>query len=82
MLQEGSRGDVVRDLQAKLAGAGYDLAQDGIFGRDTALALRIFQAANDLSIDGIAGPVTMAALQAQRQRTAVSQGFWPWFANY
>ncbi len=82
MLQEGSRGDVVRDLQAKLAGAGYDLAQDGIFGRDTAQALRIFQAANDLSIDSIAGPVTMAALQAQRQRTAVSPGFWPWFANW
>jgi len=82
MLREGSRGEIVRDLQSKLASAGYDVTQDGIFGSDTAQALRAFQAANGLAVDGIAGPLTMATLESQQQRTAVSLGFWLWFANW
>lgn len=63
-LRRGDSGDAVRMLQAALARHGYTLQQDGTFGSQTAHAVRQFQAANQLVIDGIAGPATMAALRA------------------
>ncbi len=55
----------IRDIQTELAKAGYRPGPiDGVWGRQTATALRAFQKDKGLSVDGIAGPQTLAALAA------------------
>lgn len=62
-LQQGDRGDDVRGLQTNLTRAGYPTgAVTGYFGPATLKALKSFQQDHGLKPDGIAGPVTMAAL--------------------
>ncbi len=56
-LRRGSRGQDVRELQEALG-----IAADGIFGPQTATAVRKFQSENELMVDGIVGPVTWGAL--------------------
>jgi zinc D-Ala-D-Ala carboxypeptidase len=66
-LEEGDRGEAVRQLQIRLAGyPGYDstLAIDGVFGPHTESALRRFQDAYNLSVDGVAGSETFKKLYA------------------
>ena len=59
----GSTGDTVVTIQKKLIRWGYlDGEADGIYGSRTAAAIRRFQSANGLTVDGIAGPATLAAL--------------------
>lgn len=61
--QAGSSGETVVTLQKKLIRWGYlDGDADGIWGRRTTAALRRFQSANGLRVDGIAGEETLAAL--------------------
>lgn len=62
LLEVGSRGDAVRDLQAALAELGWELDIDGIFGDATDEAVREFQEENELDVDGVVGPLTWAAL--------------------
>lgn len=68
MLRKGSSGDDVALLQKRLTAAGFDAGgADGVFGAKTEAALKAFQEANDLAVDGIAGPATngkLAELQA------------------
>ncbi len=68
MLKRGSSGDDVARLQTRLTAVGFDAGgADGIFGPKTEAALRAFQEANGLAVDGIAGPATngkLAELQA------------------
>lgn len=62
-LRSGSRGEEVRQLQQALAAAGFSPgAIDGIYGPATERAVRAFQQAKGLAVDGIAGPQTWAAL--------------------
>ncbi|MGD9009953.1 MAG: peptidoglycan-binding domain-containing protein, partial [Desulfobacteraceae bacterium] len=56
------RGDDVRQLQQALANAGLEVEVDGIFGQQTSEAVKKFQQQNDLTVDGIVGPATLAAL--------------------
>lgn len=58
----GHQGPSVRDLQIALTRAGEQVNLDGIFGSRTWDALRSFQIACGLNPDGIAGPLTTAAL--------------------
>lgn len=65
MLQLGSKGSEVVELQQKLITRGYDVGPygaDGDFGQGTLAAVKQFQANNGLTVDGIVGPATWSAL--------------------
>ena len=63
MLQKGSTGQGVKDLQAKLKAVGFDPgAADGDFGPKTEKAVKDFQASKGLVADGVVGPQTKSAL--------------------
>ena len=57
-------GAEVVGLQIRLSELGFEVAADGFFGSKTAEMVRRFQAANNLTPDGIVGPETWAALRA------------------
>ena len=62
-LRQGATGDAVRDVQRKLKEWGYyNGAVDGVFGSQTAGAVRLFQQRNGLTVDGVVGPQTWEAL--------------------
>lgn len=60
--KRGSRGETVKQIQLALAGAGYGVTADGVYGPITEEAVRAFQAANQLQVDGVVGPATLAKL--------------------
>lgn len=65
-LQIGSRGDAVKELQSMLSKLGYYSGTlDGDYGSYTDAAVRKFQAARGLYVDGVVGSYTMAALRGQ-----------------
>jgi len=62
-LKRGASGAAVTRLQEALKRAGYDPGGvDGDFGPTTDSAVRAFQKANSLAVDGIVGPDTWTAL--------------------
>jgi cell wall-associated NlpC family hydrolase len=63
LLRLGTRGEDVRWVQRRLQMHGFDTgAADGIFGRRTEAAVRGFQHARGLDIDGVVGRRTVQAL--------------------
>lgn len=64
-LSQGSSGNDVKDMQIALNVLGYDLKPDGKFGSGTKEAVKHFQKANGLTVDGIAGNQTLTLLYAQ-----------------
>ena len=59
----GSRGSEVRTIQEKLKRGGYYTGGvDGIYGSLTVSAVKKFQQKNGLTVDGIAGTKTLAAM--------------------
>lgn len=68
----GSSGDEVSRIQSKLSAWGYYTGDiDGLYGYLTYSAVKSFQVKNGLTVDGIAGPETLAALGLP---TGASQG--------
>lgn len=64
-IRRGSTGIYVTECQEDLIKIGYDLGSygaDGKFGAKTEEAVRLFQSARGLKVDGIVGPATWAAL--------------------
>jgi N-acetylmuramoyl-L-alanine amidase len=62
-LREGDRGSKVREVQQRLKNWGYYKGNvDGIFGPKTTAAVKYFQRKNNLTVDGIVGKQTFAAL--------------------
>lgn len=67
-VKKGSRGNEVRTLQTKLKKLGFkgknqeELTVDGMFGVNTEYAVIGFQKSKGLTPDGIAGPLTWAAI--------------------
>jgi len=60
----GATGPEVKELQLRLKAQGYYNGEiGGNFGPGTEAAVRAFQRANHLTVDGWAGPVTMAKLR-------------------
>src|SRR6476620_3657390 len=65
VLQRGSKGPAVLALQQRLKELGFDPnGTDGNFGPGTETAVRAFQQARGLGVDGKVGPNTGAALAA------------------
>ncbi|MEZ6138532.1 MAG: TIGR02594 family protein [Pirellulaceae bacterium] len=65
LLRRGSRGSEVRRLQSALNAKlqpSPNLQVDGIFGRNTETAVRLYQANNGLTVDGVVGPQTWGSL--------------------
>ena len=59
----GSRGNEVKSIQEKLKRWGYYTGSvDGIYGTQTVSAVKKFQQKNGLTVDGIAGSKTLAAM--------------------
>ena len=78
MLRVGSSGQKVRELQVLLRRSGFDPgAIDGDFGPATRDAVRSFQAARGLTVDGVVGPETQGALARFRQSTDERPGAVP-----
>lgn len=64
-MQKGDKGEDVKALQILLIGRGYHCGSygaDGDFGTSTERAVREYQKAHGLEVDGIAGPATMGSL--------------------
>ncbi len=80
-IRYGSNGKAVEELQSKLLQLGYDLGKfgpdkngiDGDFGSTTEKAVRAFQAANKLEVDGIVGPKTWAKLDELSAASTANQ---------
>lgn len=62
LLKRGAKGADVRRLQERLKAHGAQLEVDGDFGPATERAVRAFQQARGLGVDGKVGPKTWAAL--------------------
>src|SRR3954447_7941863 len=62
VVRRGSSGQPVRSLQYLLLARGRTVAVDGAFGAGTAAAVRAFQRARGLPVDGVVGPATWRAL--------------------
>src|SRR3954452_5562200 len=59
VLRSGSSGEVVRQLQQALTGLGYDPgAIDAHFGPRTEAAVKAFQKAHGIAVDGVVGDIT------------------------
>lgn len=59
----GSTGQAVKQIQKALKNKGYYTGSvDGIFGRQTTAAVKKFQKAVGLKVDGIVGPATLKKL--------------------
>ena len=66
-LTSGDSGEGVTMLQNVLKELGfYTRTVDGVYGPSTVAAVKAFQKANDLTVDGIAGWRTLEALDAAR----------------
>ncbi len=64
LLTQPMRGDDVFTLQERLLELGYDVGRaDGVFSRQTEMALRSFQRDYGLLVDGMCGPGTLRALR-------------------
>lgn len=65
VLQSGSSGSAVRQLQQNLIKLGYSVGNagaDGDFGANTTAAVKKFQSDHHLTVDGQVGPKTQSAI--------------------
>ena len=62
ILRQGAQGPAVTTLQTLLCDAVDRVRVDGAFGPETADAVKAFQKAQGLTVDGVVGPKTWAAL--------------------
>jgi peptidoglycan hydrolase-like protein with peptidoglycan-binding domain len=63
-LSYGDRGNDVKTLQTWLNDVGLSVGLNGFFGPVTQEQVKAFQSASHLTVDGVVGPITAAALLA------------------
>lgn len=64
VLRQGDTGPDVLYLQTLLSSVGDPIDADGAFGPKTAAAVKAFQKAHGLTVDGVVGPKTWTALES------------------
>ena len=62
LFKRGSRGDGVYALTSRLSEMGYPISPTNYYSDSVAAAVRLFQSANGLSADGMAGKLTQEKL--------------------
>lgn len=62
LIKKGSKGSAVLQLQKMLNAKGYKLTEDGDFGSKTEAAVKAYQKANGLEVDGEVGPMTWGVI--------------------
>lgn len=72
VLKIGSRGESVTAVQQKLANIGIPAGEQGVFDEATQEAVRQFQQAKGLTVDGIVGQQTLAALPQAGSKPSVT----------
>lgn len=78
-IQYGQTGENVKKLQKALNALGYNAGNvDGIFGDNTYAAVRRFQAASGIGVDGIVGADTKAKFAARGYRTGTTSATEGW----
>lgn len=74
--RKGDSGEMVSKIQTKLKNWGYYSGEvDGIFGSKTDEAVRYFQKKNGLTVDGIVGRQTLAALGLKDTASSGASGY-------
>ena len=74
-LKEGSNGAIVKSVQTKLKALGlYSGSITGNVGPKTEQAIKDFQRKYNLTVDGVAGPQTIAKIDAVYSQSASSSG--------
>lgn len=76
-LSIGSSGDAVKKLQNALINAGYSVGStgaDGKYGANTQAAVKRYQKDNGLTVDGIAGNLTLGSLFGGTSQASGSTG--------
>ena len=68
LVKSGRTGELARTAQYLLRQRGFDIAADGIVGPITDAAIRDFQKAENLAVDGIIGNQTWPQLIVQVQQ--------------
>jgi murein L,D-transpeptidase YcbB/YkuD len=58
LLKIGSKGDSVKKLQETLVASGYNISVDGIYGKQTATAVKDVQQYYGIKVDGVTGQDT------------------------
>ena len=71
-LRRGNRGGAVTNLQSLLNKAGANISEDGKFGRGTYNAVRDFQSAAGIGVDGVVGPRTWNKLNSGKVEIATA----------
>ncbi len=74
VLSEGNRGEDVRALQHFLRARGHDVAVDGVYGPQTAQAIRELQTGAGLRADGLVGGGTWSVLLEDLEQGATGEG--------
>ena len=57
-VKKGAKGNITKLIQERLNSVGFNLSTDGIFGKGTEKAIKVFQKNRGLSQDGIVGKNT------------------------
>lgn len=81
ILKMGSKGPDVTRLQELLRKNGSELVVDGDFGKATDAAVKLFQGAHKLEVDGEVGPATLRALEGEGKSLPSVLAVAPWLTT-
>ena len=62
LIRNGSKGAYAKWVQKRLNAKGYNIKVDGVFGSKSVAALKKYQKAKGLTVDGICGYATVYEL--------------------